>query len=121
MMVEFLKSKIHRARVTDANLDYEGSFTIDHAIMQRAGILPYQAIEVYNVTNGSRVKTYAIKGEAGSGTFCANGAAAHLIKRGDIVIICAYALFTPEELRDFSPAVVRVNEKNEVIEKENLK
>ena len=121
MMIEFLKAKIHRARVTDANLDYEGSFTIDSGIMGKAGILPYQALEIYNVTNGSRVKTYAIAGEPGSGTFCANGAAAHYIKKGDIVIICAYALFQPDELKDHAPVVLKVDENNEIIEKENLK
>lgn len=116
MMTEFLTAKIHRARVTDANLDYEGSFTIDSAVMERAGMRPFQALEIYDVTNGSRIKTYAIAGEPGSGTFCANGAAAHLIRKGDVVIICAYALLSPEELKGFSPKVIRVDDNNEVVE-----
>jgi len=121
MMVEFLKAKIHRARVTDANLDYEGSFTIDSEILEKGGILPYQALEIYNVTNGSRLKTYAISGAPGSKVFCANGAAAHHIKKGDIVIICAYALFEEAELKEHSPCVLKLDENNEIVEKENLK
>lgn len=116
MMTEFLTAKIHRARVTDANLDYEGSFTIDSAIMEKAGILPFQALEIYDVTNGSRIKTYAISGEPGSGTFCANGAAAHLIKKGDVVIICAYSLLCADELKGFAPRVIKVDANNEVVE-----
>jgi aspartate 1-decarboxylase len=121
MVIEVLKSKIHRATVTDANLDYDGSFTIDSEIMKKAGILPYQAIEIYNVTNGSRVKTYAISGEPFSRTFCANGAAAHHIKKGDIVIICSYAFIEEKEASQFSPAVIKVNGNNEVMEKERTK
>ncbi len=114
MVIEMLRSKIHRARVTDANLDYEGSFTIDSDIMKRAGILPYQAVEVYNVTNGSRLKTYAIEGDAGSGTFCANGAAAHQIKKGDIVIICTYVRLEEKEAAGFKPTVLKLSGNNEV-------
>jgi aspartate 1-decarboxylase len=121
MAIEVLRSKIHRARVTDANLDYDGSFTIDSEIMKLAGILPYQAVEIYNVTNGSRLKTYAISGEPSSRTFCANGAAAHHIRKGDIVIICSYAFIEENEALNFSPVVVKVNENNEVIEKERTK
>ncbi len=114
MVIEMLASKIHRARVTDSNLDYEGSFTIDSDIMKKAGIIPYQAVEIYNVTNGSRLKTYAIEGEPGSRTFCANGAAAHQIKKGDVVIICAYVQVDASEAAGFRPTVLRIGDNNEI-------
>ena len=87
-----LKSKIHRLTVTDANLEYEGSVTIDKALMEDADILPYEQVNIYNVTNGSRFHTYAIEGERGSGVVCINGAAAHLAKKGDIIIIATYTM-----------------------------
>ena len=114
MVIEMLGSKIHRARVTDSNLDYEGSFTIDSSIMKRAGILPFQSVEVYNITNGARLKTYAIEGEPGSGIFCANGAAAHQIRKGDIVIICAYVQLDASEAASFRPTILRIGENNEI-------
>ena len=116
MLVEMLKSKIHRARVTESDLGYEGSFTIDSEIMKKASILPYEAVEIYNVTNGSRIKTYAIEGE--KGVFCANGAAAHKIKKGDIVIICAYALMGAEEAEMFMPKIIKCNGKEGMADKE---
>lgn len=92
MQRTMLKSKIHRATVTDANLDYEGSITIDEELMKEANILPYEQVNIYNVTNGNRFYTYAIEGEKGSGVVCINGAAAHLAKKGDIIIIATYAI-----------------------------
>lgn len=106
MLIEILKSKIHRATVTDANLDYEGSFTIDKSIMKKAGIFPFEAVEIYNITNGSRIKTYAIEGKKGE--FCANGAAAHLIKKGDIVIICAYAHIDSKKQKKHKPIIIKM-------------
>ena len=86
-----LKSKIHRATVTDANIEYEGSITLDEGLMEAAGILPFEQVHIYNITNGARFQTYAIKGERGSGEVCINGAAAHLAKKGHMVIIASYA------------------------------
>jgi aspartate 1-decarboxylase len=107
-----MKSKIHRATVTDAQLDYEGSITVDRDLLEAANILPYEQVHVWDVTNGSRIITYAIVGERGSGTICVNGAGAHLVKPGDLVIIATYAAMEDEESRTFTPVVVHVNEKN---------
>lgn len=107
MFIEVLKSKIHRAKVTDSNLEYEGSFSIDKEIMKKAKILPFEAIEVYNLTNGSRIKTYAIEGKKGE--FCANGAAAHLIKKGDLVIICSYCLLKEKKVKKYKPIVIKMD------------
>ena len=90
MIRTMLKSKIHRATVTEANVEYEGSVTIDRDLLRAADILPYQQVEIYDCTNGARIATYAIEGEPGSGEICVNGAAAHLIKPHDVVIICSY-------------------------------
>ena len=86
-----LKSKVHRASVTEANLDYEGSITIDRDLLRAADILPYERVEIYDCTNGARLATYAIEGEPGSGEICVNAAAAHLVKPHDVVIVCSYA------------------------------
>ncbi|MEN8161280.1 MAG: aspartate 1-decarboxylase, partial [Myxococcota bacterium] len=91
MIRTLLKSKIHRATVTEANLEYEGSVTIDTDLMEAGDLVPYEQVQIYDCTNGSRLTTYAIPGEAGSGEICINGAAAHLVKPGDIVIIASYA------------------------------
>ncbi len=107
MFIEVLKSKIHRAKVTDANLEYEGSFSIDREVMRSAKIAPFEAVEIYNVTNGSRLKTYAIEGKKGE--FCANGAAAHLIKKGDIVIVCSYALIDKKKAKKHKPVIVKMD------------
>jgi aspartate 1-decarboxylase len=107
-----LKSKIHRATVTDANLDYEGSVTIDGALMEAADITPFERVEIYDVTNGARLSTYAIAGDRGSGTICVNGAAAHLVKPGDLVIIASYAEFDEAEIRDHQPRVIHVDPRN---------
>ncbi|MFB3851689.1 MAG: aspartate 1-decarboxylase [Acidobacteriota bacterium] len=111
MLIEVLKSKIHRAKVTDANLDYEGSFSIDKSVMKNAGIFPFEAVEIYNITNGSRIKTYAIEGKKGE--FCANGAAAHHIKKGDIVIICAYAHIELKKQKKHKPVIIQMDKKND--------
>lgn len=101
-----MKSKIHRVTVTEARLDYIGSITIDHDLLDAAGILPGERVFIVNNNNGARLDTYTIPGERGSGTVCLNGAAARLVQPGDIVIIMAYALMTPEEAADFSPRVI---------------
>ncbi|MBQ0006571.1 MAG: aspartate 1-decarboxylase [Alistipes sp.] len=106
MLIEILKSKIHRVTVTDANLNYIGSITIDEALMEAAGIQSWEKVSVVNITNGNRLETYVIPGERGSGTICLNGAAAHLFSRGDIAIIMAYAQMTPEEAHGFQPTVI---------------
>ena len=106
MQLELLKSKIHRATVTDANLNYEGSITIARDLMDAANILPYEKVGVLDVNNGHRLDTYVIEGPAGSGVICLNGAAARLAQPGDIVIIMAYAIVTPEEGRNFKQQIV---------------
>ncbi|MBR1952767.1 MAG: aspartate 1-decarboxylase [Lentisphaeria bacterium] len=114
MLLEMLKGKIHRARITQCDIDYEGSLEIDIDILEKAGILPYEKILVVNATNGKRLETYAIPGKAGSGTFCLNGAAAHRGSVGDIITIMCFANFTPEEAQTFLPRVVVMDEKNQI-------
>lgn len=109
-----MKGKIHRATVTDSNLDYEGSITIDANLMDNANIIPYEAVDIYNVTSGERFSTYAIKGEKGSGIICINGAAAHKARKGDIIIIATYATFDEKELEKFKPAKVYVDGANRI-------
>lgn len=111
-----LKSKIHRATVTDANLNYEGSITIDAALMSQADIRPYEQVHVLDVNNGQRFVTYAIEGPAGSGTVCVNGAAARLVSKDDLVIIISYADYTEAELADYQPRIVLVDELNRATE-----
>lgn len=111
-----MKSKIHRATVTESNLDYEGSITIDELLMEKADILPYEQVDVYNLSNGERFTTYAIKGERNSGIICINGAAAHKAKKGDKVIIVAYGIYSEEELKNFEPKKVFVDEKNRLVD-----
>ncbi len=106
MVIEILKSKIHRVHVTEANVDYVGSITIDEALMEAANIIRGEKVQVVNVTNGERLETYAIPGERGSGVICLNGAAAHKAKVGDIVIIISYAQMDFEEAKVFKPCVV---------------
>lgn len=113
MRITLLKSKLHRMTVTEANLDYEGSFTIDRDLMDLAGIVPYERIDVLNVTNGSRLTTYAIEGPRGSRVACANGAAAHLIHVGDVVIIASWAELEADEAKTHEPVVVLVGAENE--------
>ena len=109
------KSKIHRATVTGADLDYEGSITIDSELMQLADILPYEKVDIYNITNGERFSTYVIPGEPGSGEICLNGAAARKVQKGDKVIIVTYCELDEEEIKDFSPTIVLVNEENKPV------
>jgi aspartate 1-decarboxylase len=108
------KSKIHRATVTEADLDYEGSVTIDAGLMEAADILPNERVDVWNITRGSRLQTYALAGAPGSGVICINGAAAHLVKPGDLVIIATFADFDEAEARSHKPKVVQVDEKNRI-------
>jgi aspartate 1-decarboxylase len=112
MRLTMLKSKIHRLVVTDANLAYEGSFTLDEDLMDAAALLPFERIDVYNVTNGSRLHTYVIPGARGSRTACANGAAAHHVRRGDVVILAAWAEVEAAEAAQHRPLVVLVDEQN---------
>lgn len=114
-MRTMLKSKIHRARVTDGNIDYEGSITIDKKLMEAADILPFEQVQVLNVNNGARFSTYAIEGRENSGEICLNGAAARLVAKGDIVIILTYADMDDEEARHYQPRLVYVDEKNRIV------
>ena len=107
-----LKSKIHRATVTDAQLHYEGSVTIDHQLMLAANIAEHEQVHIYDVNNGNRLITYAIRGPAMSGTICINGAAAHLVSPGHLIIICAYAQFDEADVATHRPNVIHVDEKN---------
>ena len=116
MMLHLLKGKIHCAVVTEANLHYMGSITIDEALMEAAGILPNERVQVVDNHNGERLETYTIPGPRGSGVICLNGAAARCVQPGDTVIIMAYALFTEEEAVRHAPAVVMVDEKNQIRE-----
>jgi aspartate 1-decarboxylase len=109
-----LKSKIHRAHVTEANLHYEGSITLDPILMEVADILPFELVHVVDVTNGARLETYTIEGERGSGEVVINGAAAHLIHKGDLVIVLAYQSVGEEEARSLQPKLVYVDEKNSI-------
>ena len=112
MLIEMLKGKIHRARVTQAELNYVGSVTIDRTLMDAAGILEYEKVQIADVDNGERLETYVIAGEAGSGVICLNGAAARCVSTGDKVIIMAYAQVTPDEAQSFKPKVVFVDDAN---------
>jgi len=115
MYVTLMKSKIHRATVTEANLNYVGSITIDSELMKAAGIIENEKVQVVNINNGNRFETYAIAGQAGSGTICLNGAAARLVQTGDIVIIISYGIFDMDEAVKFEPKVVFVDSKNEIV------
>lgn len=116
MMLNMLKGKIHCATVTEANLSYMGSITIDAELMDQAGILPNERVQVVDNNNGARLETYTIPGPRGSGVICLNGAAARCAQVGDVVIIMAYALFSEEEARACRPTVVLVDESNRVKE-----
>jgi len=109
-----LKGKIHRVTVTEANIDYEGSITIDEELMEAADILPYEMVHVLDVDNGSRLQTYALKGDRGSGVICMNGAAARLIYKGDKVIILSYNVVTEEDARHIIPRLVYVDSNNAI-------
>lgn len=114
MFIHIFKSKIHRATVTQANLNYVGSVTIDEALMEAANLLEGEKVQIVNNNNGERFETYVIRGERNSGMICLNGAAARKVQVGDTVIIMAYAMMTPEEARDFKPSVVFPDEHNRI-------
>ncbi len=115
MEISMLKSKIHRAVITQAELNYVGSITIDEELMEASGLNEYEHVHVVNVNSGSRIETYVIAGERGSGVICLNGAAARAGQKGDPVIIMSYAAMTPEEIKTHRPKVVFVGDKNEII------
>jgi len=115
MMIEVMKSKIHRARVTQAELNYVGSITIDQDLMDAADIIANEKVQIVNNNNGARLETYVIPGERGTGTICLNGAAARLVQVGDIVIIISYALMDREEARSHKPLLVFPDEHNKIV------
>jgi aspartate 1-decarboxylase len=115
MRRSFFKSKIHRATVTHADLDYEGSVSIDEDLMDEAGIWPYEQVHVWNLTRGTRLSTYAIQGERGSGVISINGAAAHLNRPGDLVILATFAELEESEARAHRPKVVLVDGRNQIV------
>ncbi len=120
MNITMFKGKIHRATVTEAELNYVGSITIDSDLLEASNILPGEKVQIVNNNNGERIETYTIKGEAGSGIICLNGAAARRVQPGDKVIIISYAQMTPEEAKTFEPSVVFVNDQNKIIEKAHM-
>jgi len=119
MELTLLKAKIHRATVTQADLDYVGSITIDSNLLAESGIMEYEMVAIADIDNGSRFETYAIAGEAGSGIICLNGAAAKCVNVGDKVIIMAYAQMTPEEAKTHKPTVLFVDDGNNIVRKAN--
>lgn len=114
MYINVLKSKIHRATVVQAELNYVGSITIDEELMEASGILEYEKVQIVDINNGSRFETYVIAGDRGSGMICLNGAAARMVSTGDKIIIMCYAQMTPEEFKENSPKVVFVDEDNKI-------
>ncbi|ACV28170.1 Aspartate 1-decarboxylase precursor [Anaerococcus prevotii] len=119
MNIEMLEGKIHRARVTEANLDYVGSITVDISLLEESGIREYQKVQVVDVNNGNRIETYTIAGKKDSGVICLNGAAARLFSTGDKVIIMAYASYSEDELKDYKPKVVFVDDDNKITKVSN--
>ncbi len=109
-----LKSKIHRATITEANLQYEGSLTIDRTLMDEVGLIPFEKIKIYNINNGERFDTYAIEGKPGSGHICLNGAAARKGLVGDLIIIVSYALYAEEEMATYQPRIVTLHPDNSI-------
>ena len=116
MLRTICKSKLHRATVTDANLEYTGSVTLDADLMRAADLAPYEQVHVLDVDNGARLVTYCLEGRAGSGTVCINGAAARLVAAGDRVIIISYAQLAPEELERFEPKIVLLDARNRILQ-----
>ena len=114
MLRHILKSKIHRAVITEADLHYEGSVSIDETLLKAVDLLPNEHVHVWDVTNGNRFQTYALAAPAGSGTICINGAAARLVSKGDLVIVTSFAWLNEEELKIFSPKIVLVNANNQI-------
>ena len=126
MLRTMLRSKIHRAKVTQADLNYEGSITVDTDLLDAAKMVPFEKVSIYNVTSGTRLSTYVIPGIAGSGKICINGAAARLVKVDDVVIICCYGLFNEDDVKNHSAQIVLVDEDNKITRnveksKDNLK
>ncbi len=121
MQLFMCKSKIHRATLTDANLNYEGSITIAKDLMESADLLPYEKVQVVNINNGNRLETYVIEGEEGSGTICLNGAAARKGQTGDKIIIISYAIYNKEEAKGHQPTIVKVNDQNKIVSKTTSK
>lgn len=119
MNITLLKAKIHRAVVTQADLNYVGSVTIDTHLLEESGIMEYEKVQIVDINNGNRFETYTIAGEEGSGIICLNGAAAKCVNVGDKVIIMAYADMTPEEAKQHKPTVLFVNEENKIVRKAN--
>ena len=119
MQTTMLKTKLHRATVTHVELEYEGSCAIDGHLLEASGIREYEQIEIYDVTNGERFTTYAIRAEDGSGVISINGAAAHKANVGDVVIICAYVGLDQQELANFKPKLIYLNENNEITHTRN--
>lgn len=115
MLLTMLKAKLHRATVTDANLNYVGSITIDKELMEKSGILNGEKVQIVNINNGARLETYVIDGEYGSGEICLNGAAARLVQPKDKVIIIAYGIMTEEEAKSFEPKVLFLDDENKII------
>lgn len=117
MLVNMLKGKIHRATVTQAELNYVGSITVDEELLKASGIHEYELVQVVNINNGSRFETYTIAGEKGSGVICLNGAAARQAQTGDKIIIMAYAVMTEEEIKKYPPSIVFVDDENKIVKK----
>ena len=115
MLLEFLKSKIHRATITDSDLNYVGSITIDADILDAAEIREYQKVDILDINNGERFQTYAIKGERKSKVFCVNGAAARKVQKGDKVIIVTYGYFAEDELENHKPVVIQIDDNNNIV------
>lgn len=116
MQIQVLKSKIHRATVTESNLNYIGSITIDETLMIEAGLIPNERVFIYNINNGQRFDTYVIKGKKNSGEICMNGAASRLVQLGDRIIIVSYAILEKEKAEAFSPKVIVVDEMNKIVQ-----
>lgn len=114
MLLNMLKAKIHRATVTEADLSYEGSVTVDKELMDAVGLYPFERVHIYNINNGERFETYAIEGAAGSGVIGLNGAAARKGLIGDLIIIVTYAIYSPEELEAFRPKIVVLDKENRI-------
>ena len=112
-----LKAKLHRATVTEANLNYTGSITIDRHLMDESGLLPHEKLQIVNINNGARFETYVIEGPRNSGIICLNGAAARLVQPGDKIIVMAYVQLTPEEANGFEPRVLLLNDDNTILER----
>jgi len=114
MTIEVLKSKIHRVKITQAELHYVGSITIDEDLMEAASVIENEKVQIVNINNGERLETYVIKGERGSGQICLNGPAARKVQVGDIIIIISYASMTPEEAREHKPVIIFPNDQNRI-------